>query len=250
MDPITQTGRLAGRVIVVTGAGSGLGLSAVERFAAAGAKVIGIDRQPDAAVAAGAVATFVSDVTDAEQSESIARQITRDIGPVDGLATFAGITANGPIHDTAYDAWRRTFDVNVLGTMNWVKAVLPDMRSQRRGSIVLIASQLALAGGRDCISYAASKGAILSLARSLAIDYAADGIRTNSLAPGACDTPMLSASLGSLPPQVAVKLKARHAMGRFGRPEEVANAALYLLSDEASFVTGVTLPVDGGWLAA
>jgi NAD(P)-dependent dehydrogenase (short-subunit alcohol dehydrogenase family) len=126
------------------------------------------------------------------------------------------------------------------------------MQRQHKGSIITVTSQLAIAGGKGNSAYIAAKGAILSLTRTMAVDFAADGIRVNAIAPGAIETPMLKRSFArhADPESVREASRNRHAMKRFGKPEEVAEAALYLANDASSFTTGVVLPVDGGWLAA
>jgi NAD(P)-dependent dehydrogenase (short-subunit alcohol dehydrogenase family) len=166
--------------------------------------------------------------------------------------TAAGISVGGTVLTTEPDAWNEVFRVNVGGTWLWARAVLPGMRQRGSGAIVTVASQLAMAGGRGNSAYIASKGAVISLTRTMALDFAADGIRVNAVLPGATDTPLLNRSFARhADPQAArAASQARHPLGRFARVEEVAEAALYLASDAAGFTTGVCLPVDGGWLAA
>jgi NAD(P)-dependent dehydrogenase (short-subunit alcohol dehydrogenase family) len=144
------------------------------------------------------------------------------------------------------------FRANVGGTWLWARAAIPIMQRQGSGTIVTLASQLAIAGGKGNSAYIAAKGAILSLTRTMAVDFASDGIRVNAIAPGAIDTPMLRRSFArhADPNAMREASRQRHAMKRFGRAEEVAAAALYLASDDSGFTTGVVLPVDGGWLAA
>ena len=137
----------------------------------------------------------------------------------------------------------------MLGTVRSVQACLPGLR-QRRGAIVLCSSQLSLSGARDCAAYAASKGAINTLCRSLALDHAAEGLRVNAIAPGATETPMMARSFDDWPEAAREHSRQRHAMGRFGLPGESAEAAVFLLGEGASFITGTVLPVDGGWCAA
>jgi NAD(P)-dependent dehydrogenase (short-subunit alcohol dehydrogenase family) len=153
---------------------------------------------------------------------------------------------------TSPEDWDAVFRTNVGGTWLWARAVIPAMQEEGGGSIITTASQLALAGGARSSAYIAAKGAILSLTRTMALDFAEDGIRVNAVVPGAIDTPMLARGWGrNADPEAAkAKSRARHAMGRFGRPEEVAEAVLFLASNASAFTTGTTLAVDGGWLAA
>jgi NAD(P)-dependent dehydrogenase (short-subunit alcohol dehydrogenase family) len=172
---------------------------------------------------------------------------------IDVLLTAAGISVGGTVLTTDPAAWDEVFRVNVGGTWLWAKAVLPGMQARGGGSIVTVSSQLALAGGKGNAAYVASKGAILSLTRTMALDFAADGVRVNALLPGAIDTPLLARGFARRGDQAEAARQAslaRHPLGRFGRATEVAEAALYLASDAAGFTTGVSLPVDGGWLAA
>ena len=168
-----------------------------------------------------------------------------------GTRFAAGISVGRALADTSEEDWDRVFAVNAKGTFLWFKAVLPGMLERGRGSLIAIASQLAVAGPRSNCSYAASKGAVVSLVKSVALDYADKGIRANALLPGATETPLLERAFARRADPNAARetLRQRHPAGRFGRPEEIAAAALFLASDESSFVTGAALPVDGGFLA-
>ncbi len=245
--------RLAGRVAVVTGAASGIGRAVAELFAAEGAHVAAVDADRDGlrAVAGPAVRAFPGDVADEAAVAEAAAAIGREWGAVDVLVTCAGLSLGGATADTPVEAWERVFAVNVRGTFLWIRAVLPGMVARRRGAIVTVASQLAVAGGRGNAAYVASKGAVIALTRNVALEHATDGIRANVLVPGAIETPMLARNFARQPDPAAAReaRRARHPMGRFGTPAEVAHAALFLASDEASFTTGSLLPVDGGWLA-
>jgi len=249
--------RLADRVAVVTGAGSGIGRATAVRFAEEGARVALVDldesglRETAGQVAAAdRVAAFVADVTDAARSGQIVAEIGQSWGPVDILVPAAAVAVGGTVTDTTPEDWRRVFAVNVDAVYLWCKAVLPGMVAARQGAIVTIASQRALTGGRNNASYVASKCAIIGLTRALALDYAAHGIRANCLVPGAIQTPFFERSLARQPDPAAARLESlsRHPLGRFGTAEEVAAAALWLASEEASFTTGALLAVDGGWL--
>ncbi len=250
--------RLAGKVAIVTGGGSGIGQASAVLFAAEGARVAVVDRD-----AAGVEATLsmirdaggqacggLGDVGQPGVAEAEVARVIERWGGIDILMTAAGLSTGGTVLTTEPQAWDEVFRVNVGGTWLWARAVIPDMRQRGVGAIVTVASQLAVAGGRGNSAYIASKGAVVSLTRTMALDFAEDGIRVNAILPGATDTPMLRRSFGRRPDPEAAReaSRARHPMGRFGRVEEMAEAALYLASDAAGFTTGVCLPVDGGWL--
>ncbi|MCK8787289.1 SDR family oxidoreductase [Roseomonas sp. NAR14] len=248
--------RLHQRVAIITGAGSGIGRAAALLFAREGAMLGLVDRDAAGLAATAAeigaeVVTRVSDVGEPGAAEADAAAVLERFGRIDALFTAAGLSPGGTVLSIDPAAWDATMRVNVNGTWLWARAVLPAMRAQGKGSIVTVASQLARAGGRNNTAYITSKGAILSLTKTMALDFAPDGVRVNAILPGAIDTPMLNRSFGRAPVPDAAReaSRARHPMGRFGRPEEIAQAALYLASDESSFTTGSELVVDGGWLA-
>jgi NAD(P)-dependent dehydrogenase (short-subunit alcohol dehydrogenase family) len=238
--------RLAGKTAIVTGAASGIGQAVAALFLREGAAVLGVDRNADGIPAGCQIC--VADVTD----EAAANAAVAALGGVDVLVTAAGISLGKPAAETALADFEAVMAVNVTGTFLWLRACLGPMVEAGRGSIVTISSQLARAGGRGNAAYVASKGAVLALTRSVAVDYAAAGVRCNAVLPGAIDTPMLARSMARAPdPEAArARSRARHAMGRFGRAGEVAQSVLHLASDESGFVTGIEMPVDGGWLAA
>jgi NAD(P)-dependent dehydrogenase (short-subunit alcohol dehydrogenase family) len=164
----------------------------------------------------------------------------------------AGFSCGGTVLTTDPADWDAVFRTNVGGTWLWSRAAVPEMQRRGGGSIITLASQLAIAGGRGNSAYIAAKGAIISLTRTMALDFATDGIRVNAIAPGAIDTPMLRRSFArhADPEPVREASRGRHAMKRFGKAEEVAEAALHLASDASSFTTGTVMVVDGGWLVA
>ena len=240
---------MKGRVAVVTGGASGIGRACARLLSQKGARVAIIDLDEAGAreTARGLDETLirVSDVTNAEAD---AAAVLEAWGRIDILVTAAGWSCGGTVTSTSPEDWAKVMRINVDGTRLWARAVLPAMQRQRGGTIVTLASQLAFAGGRNNSAYIAAKGAIVSLTRTMALDYAADGIRVNAVAPGATETPMLERSFARGMDRKT--LQARHAMRRFGKPEEIAAAVCFLASDDAAFVTGTVLAADGGWLAA
>ncbi|WP_316198126.1 SDR family oxidoreductase [Bradyrhizobium sp. SZCCHNS2002] len=252
--------RLAGRTVIITGGGSGIGRASAVAFTREGAFVALVDRD-----AAGAEATLaqlqeaggegsihIGDVGEIDFATTTVESVAAGRGRLDVLLCAAGFSCGGTIVTTAPADWDAVLRANVGGTWLWAKAAVPVMQRQQKGAIITLASQLAIAGGKGNSAYIAAKGAIISLTRTMAVDFATDGIRVNAIAPGAIDTPMLRRSFARHvdPDVVRDASRQRHAMKRFGEAEEVASAVLYLASDEASFVTGVVLPVDGGWLVA
>lgn len=252
--------RLAGRTAIVTGAGSGIGRASALLFAKEGAFVALVDRdraglEETFAEVGGAKAeasVHVGDVSETDFAQTTVSDLMARRGRLDVLMTAAGFSCGGTVLTTDPADWDAVFRTNVGGTWLWVRAAVPEMQRQGSGSIITLASQLAIAGGKGNSAYIAAKGAIISLTRTMALDFATDGIRVNAIAPGAIDTPMLRRSFArhADPEPVREASKARHAMKRFGQAEEVAETALHLASDASSFTTGTVMVVDGGWLAA
>lgn len=251
-------GRLEGRVALVTGAASGIGYATALRFAREGATVVGLDAAPRPAawkaleeVAPQTGAFHVADVRDADAQDAAVAAALAAHGRVDVLVTAAGVAGGGPVHQISLDEWQRVQDVNLTGTFLSAKAVLPGMIERRSGSIVTVASVEGLEGAEGGSTYNASKGGVVLLTKNLALDYGRVGIRANCVCPGFIDTPLFRAVIGSdaFPAAIRDRIREQHELGRFGRPEEVAAAALFLASDDASFVSGVALPVDGGYTA-
>jgi 2-keto-3-deoxy-L-fuconate dehydrogenase len=252
--------KLAGRVAIITGGGSGIGRASALLFAREGALVALVDRDAQGAAETLAIlrqtggegSVHVGDVGEVDFARATVESVSASRGRLDVLMTAAGFSCGGTVVTTDPSDWDAVFRANVGGTWLWARAAVPVMQRQRKGAIVMLASQLAIAGGKGNSAYIAAKGAIISLTRTMAVDFATDGIRVNALAPGAIDTPLLRRSFArhADPEAVRETSRQRHAMKRFGQAEEVAAAALYLASDDSSFTTGVVLPVDGGWLAA
>jgi len=252
--------RLKDRIAIITGAGSGIGRASAVLFAAEGAFVALVDRDCAGLQdtmqairdAKGDGSEHLGDVGDVAFAKSTVEAIGSRHGHLDVLMTAAGWSCGGTVVTTDPADWDAVFRTHVGGTWLWARAAVPQMQRQGKGSIVTLASQLAIAGGKGNSAYIAAKGAIISLTKTMAVDFAIDGIRVNAIAPGAIDTPMLRRSFARHADSDAVRetSRNRHAMKRFGKAEEVAEAALYLASDASSFTTGTVMAVDGGWLAA
>jgi NAD(P)-dependent dehydrogenase (short-subunit alcohol dehydrogenase family) len=243
--------RLEGRTAVITGGCSGIGLASARRFAAEGARVVigDVDARTGADVAAEVGGTFVTtDVTDAQQVEALFATAHEVTGSVDVAFNNAGISPpdDDSILDTGIDVWQRVQEVNLTSVYLCCKAALPYMRQQRRGSIINTASFVAVMGAATSqISYTASKGGVLAMSRELGVQFAREGIRVNALCPGPVNTPLLRELFASDPERAQRRL-VHVPTGRFAEPEEIANAALFLASDESSFVNATTFLVDGG----
>ncbi|GAA4879778.1 3-oxoacyl-ACP reductase [Serinicoccus chungangensis] len=249
---IDLTQRLAGRVAVVTGGASGIGLASARRLAAEGAHVVLADICEESvgdALAQDLGGLFVrTDVTDAEQVERLFATAKETYGSVDIAFNNAGISPpeDDSILTTDLEAWRRVQEVNLTSVYLCCRAVLPHMLEQGRGSIINTASFVAVMGAATSqISYSASKGGVLSMTRELGVQFAREGIRVNALCPGPVDTPLLTELFASDPERAQRRL-VHVPMGRFGRPEEMAAAVAFLASDDSSFMTASEFLVDGG----
>jgi len=229
-----------GKHVLVTGAGSGIGAAVARRFAADGAEVIVADLSPEAVADELGAEAVVLDVRDEEQ-------VAPAMADLDVLVNVAGIgsTTNAP--ETTLDVWENVFAVNARGTFLCCKHAIPGMAARGGGSIVNIASVAGLIGLRNRAAYCASKGAVISLTRALAIDHVAEGIRVNAVAPGTVDSPWVRRLVEDVGESLDA-LRARQPLGRLGTPEEIADAVAYLAA--AEFVTGSVLVIDGGLTAA
>jgi NAD(P)-dependent dehydrogenase (short-subunit alcohol dehydrogenase family) len=239
--------RLDGKVCVITGAASGIGAEAARLFAAEGAKVVGVDIDPGAE---GELA-LEADVTDEEQVRGMYERAREELGRVDVLFNNAGISPNddASVLDTSYEAWQRVQDVNLKSVFLCCKHGIPhllDNGGPHRGSVINTASFVAVMGAATSqISYTASKGGVLAMSRELGVEFARRGVRVNALCPGPVDTPLLQ-ELFAKDPEKAARRLVHLPMGRFAYAEEIAQGALFLASDDSSYVTASTFMVDGG----
>lgn len=252
-----MAGRLEGRRIWITGISSGIGEACARRCVAEGASVAGFDLQDPEEnfwkeIEADATRSFFmkGDVEDEAALERFADEANKALGGADGLVNSAGIGGGGPVHLVQSEDWARVLGVNLTGTFLACKKVLPLMLEGGGGSVVNIASVEGIEGFEGGSVYNASKGGVVLLTRNMAIDYARKDIRVNSVCPGFIETPLANQLLG-LEAMRAVRdrIEDAHQLGRFGKPEEVANGIVFLLSDEASFITGHSLVIDGGFTA-
>ena len=250
-------GRLGGRAALITGAASGIGAACALRFAQEGARVAGFDLKEafdgDWAEAARIAPDSYFATGDVRSDDDVAAAVSAAkarFGSIDILVNSAGVADGGPVHLIDPEVWDRVVDINLKGTFLACRNVIPEMIEQGRGSIINLASVEGIEGFEGGSAYNASKGGVMILTRNMAIDYGRKGIRVNAICPGFIETPLLKAVLENPGlEEVRARIADAHQLGRFGQPEEIANAALFLASDEASFVTGHALVVDGGYTA-
>jgi NAD(P)-dependent dehydrogenase (short-subunit alcohol dehydrogenase family) len=243
--------RLEGRVAVITGAGSGIGLASARRLAAEGATVVAVDIDAEAGQRAAAETDglFIrADVTDEGDVRRVYERADQEFGRIDVAFNNAGISPadDGSVLDTGLDAWRRVQDTNLTSVFLCCKYVIPYMLRGNGGSVINTASFVALMGAATSqVSYTASKGGVLALSRELGVQFARSGVRVNALCPGPVNTPLLTELFAANPEQAARRLVHVPA-GRFAGAGEIAAAVAFLASDDASFVTATGLVVDGG----
>ena len=248
--------RLEDKVTIITGAGGGMGRTAARMFAAEGAKVVCVDVSEEMAesaadevrTAGGKATAVAADVSQEEQARGMVDHAVATFGRVDALYNNAGImpAADHSVIDTDVATWDKVMSVNVRGVFLGCKYAIPRMLDQGSGSIINVASFVALVGcsvPQD--AYTASKGAVLALTKSLAVQFAPQGVRTNSISPGPIETPLLMDWLVKDEEAKRIRL-ARNPSGRFGKPEEIVHVALYLASDESRWTNGANLVIDGG----
>src|SRR5512133_3564192 len=241
-------GRLDGKVCVITGAASGIGAESARLFASEGARVVGVDVQEGAE---GELA-LVADVTDEQQVRDMYERARAELGRIDVLFNNAGInpTDDSSAIETTFEAWQRVQDVNLRGVFLCCKHGIPHLLEGGGGSVINTASFVAVMGAAvSQISYTASKGGVLAMSRELGVEFARQGIRVNALCPGPVNTPLLQ-ELFAKDPEKAERRLVHLPPGRFAEPGEIAAGALFLASDESSYVNASTFLVDGGLTAA
>ncbi|HEY2951916.1 MAG TPA: glucose 1-dehydrogenase [Verrucomicrobiae bacterium] len=250
---------LKNKIALVTGAGSGIGAAIAQTFAQAGAHVFVTDRDEKSGrdtaaritTAPGRAEFLALDVSNEEDCERVQQLVLGGKGRLDVLVNNAGIGHVGTLLQTTGADLDRIYAVNVRGVFNVTKAFLPGMISRKSGVILNLASIGGVVAVRDRLAYSTTKFAVVGLTKCIALDHAMDGIRCNAICPGRVETPFVTARLKEYPdPQRAYQeMASTQAIGRMGRPEEIAAAALYLASDEAAFITGTAFLIDGGWSA-
>lgn len=249
-----MTSRCEGMIVAVTGAGSGIGRAVALRLIIEGARVVGLDMNEPALASVECEAgseflPMLCDVANPSDVADVFKQLAGDSGELHGLVNAAGIGGEpGNITQTEPEFWERTIRVNLTGVFLVSRAAVPLLNAAGGGSIVHIASQLGLVGTYNSPAYSASKGGVIALARSMALDHASARIRVNAVCPGPVDTPMFAQSSG--PANRAQLEDINIPWGRIGRPDEVAALVAFLISNEAEYLTGAAIPIDGGWTSA
>ncbi|NGZ95809.1 MAG: hypothetical protein CV089_06715 [Nitrospira sp. WS110] len=245
--------RLEGKVAVVTGGNAGIGEAIAKRFADEGASVVITGRRQQELdhvvnvirLHKGTVLGVTGSVTDEAHVQDVIRRTLDSFGKIDVLVNNAGIGAFGKrLHETDDTTWANVIDVNITGVFRMTRAVIPQMMKQGRGAIINVSSIASLVGLSGLAAYTASKGALDAFTRAVAVEYAQDGIRCTVVNPGLIETPMAASLMAN--PDMLQSILAQYAIRRPGKPQEVANLILYLASDEATWVTGTTFPIDGG----
>jgi NAD(P)-dependent dehydrogenase (short-subunit alcohol dehydrogenase family) len=244
--------RLEDKIVLVTGGGAGIGRAIAETFAREGAHVIVADRDGEAAKvvvdaivkANGAAAAHTADVTDTAQVKALMEAIKKAHGRLDVLVNNAGVGERSDFRHLSDESWDKVWEVNLDGTVRCAREAFDLLRASGKASIINLSSIMAAKHTRQMAVYSATKGAVSALSRSLAVEYAPYGIRVNTLLPGYVETALIGRYISN--PAIAKALLTQTPLKRFGTPQDIANAALFLASDEAAYITGASLNVDGG----
>ncbi len=250
--------KLKNKTTLITGGSSGLGKATAFLFAKEGAKVVITGRTEktlketveEAKKEGLQIDYIVSDVAKEEDCKEAVEHTIKKYGRIDILFNNAGILPLGTTHETSIEDWDKVFNINVKGTWLMSKYTIPHMLKQGKGWIVNNSSILGLKAIPGAAAYNSTKGAVTQLTRSMAVEYASKGIHVNAICPGTIETPMVENFLSNAPQGVEQYLKSLHPIGRFGRPEEIAHAVLFLCDENVTFMNGTMLSVDGGWIAA
>jgi NAD(P)-dependent dehydrogenase (short-subunit alcohol dehydrogenase family) len=251
-----MSSRLQGKVAIVTGAGTGIGRACALAMTREGARLALAGRRRDklqdlAKEIGNSAIPIAADVSKKADIEKLIARTLAELGGINILLNNAGVLHVGNVEQITEEQWDQTFNVNVRGLWLLSRAVLPHLRKVGGGSIINVASVLGINGARNRASYAPSKGAVVLLTKCMAIDHGHENIRVNAICPSFVETDLTAAVLSTAPDPQAVRREriAVHPIGRLGRPEDIAGLAVYLASDESSWVTGSVFPVDGGYLA-
>jgi len=252
-----MSSRLKNKIAIVTGAGSGIGRACAAALAREGAKVALVGRRPQRLDAVAreigdSALVLAADISKKLEIDRVVEQTVGRFGGLNVLLNNAGVLHVGNAEEITEAQWDETFNINVRGLWLLSRAVLPPMRKAGGGSIINIASVLGINGARNRASYAPSKGAVVLLTKCMAIDHGPENIRVNAICPAFVETDLTAAIINKAPDPEAVRQEriGVHPIGRLGKPEDIAGLAVYLASDESSWVTGAVFPVDGGYLAA
>ena len=244
--------RLKDKTAIITGGGTGIGLATARAFCQEGAKVILFGRRKEKLEKAveklgGSAIIVQGDMTNNNDLDKLINKTLHNFKKIDVLVNNAGLFNGSPLHEISDSQWDEIMDINIRSVFQLTRRVLPVMLSQKYGSIIHISSILGLIAVPQVAAYNVSKGALNQFSRSIAVEYGSSGIRSNSICPGLIATDMTADLMKDA--DLMKEWSKEYPIGRFGKPEDVANACLYLASDESSFVTGITLPVDGGFTA-
>ena len=244
--------RLKDKTAIITGGGTGIGLATARAFYQEGAKIILFGRRKEKLEKAveqlgGSAIIVQGDMTNNNDLDQLINETLHNFQKIDILVNNAGLFNGSPLHEISDSQWDEIMDINIRSVFQLTRRVLPAMLSQKYGSIIHISSILGLIAVPQVAAYNVSKGALNQFSRSIAVEYGSSGIRSNSICPGLIATDMTADLMKDA--DLMKEWSKEYPIGRFGKPEDVANACLYLASDESSFVTGITLPVDGGFTA-